>query len=88
MTVKIGLVGTGTVGGGCIDIIHNHKEDFKRHYGVDLELVRVCSLDPAEAEAHGVGHLFTPRLPRDHDRPRKGLSDLRAFGTHVPDKVL
>ena len=59
MSVKIGLVGTGTVGGGCIDIIHNHKEDFKRHYGVDLELVRVCSLDKSEAEAHGVGDLFT-----------------------------
>ena len=59
MAVKIGLVGTGTVGGGCIDIIQNHKEDFKRHLGVDIELVRVCSLDPAEAEAHGVGHLFT-----------------------------
>ena len=60
MSVKIGLVGTGTVGGGCIDIIQKHKGDFKRHYGIDIELVRVCSLDPAEAEAHGVGHLFTP----------------------------
>ncbi len=59
MTVKIGLVGTGTVGGGCIDIILNHKEDFKRHLGVDIELARVCSLDSAEAEARGVGHLFT-----------------------------
>ena len=60
MPVKIGLVGTGTVGGGCIDIIKKHQDDFKRHYGIDIELVRVCSLDPAEAEAHGVGHLFTP----------------------------
>ena len=59
MTVKIGLVGTGTVGGGCLDIYNKHKDDFKRHYGVDIELVRVCSLDKAEAEAHGVGHLFT-----------------------------
>ena len=59
MSVKIGLVGTGTVGGGCIDIINNHAEDFKRHYGIDIELVRVSSLDSSEAEAHGVGHLFT-----------------------------
>lgn len=59
MTVKIGLVGTGTVGGGCIDIIQKHREDFARHYGVDIELVRVCSLDRGEAEAHGVGDLFT-----------------------------
>ncbi|MCI2240813.1 homoserine dehydrogenase [Adlercreutzia faecimuris] len=59
MTVRIGLVGTGTVGGGCIDILQAHKDDFKRHYGIDVELARVCSLSPAEAEAHGVGHLFT-----------------------------
>ena len=59
MSVKIGLVGTGTVGGGCIDIIQKHREDFKRHFGVDIELARVCSLDKGEAEAHGVGHLFT-----------------------------
>ena len=59
MSVKIGLVGTGTVGGGCIDIILKHTEDFKRHYGIDIELARVCSLSRTEADAHGVGHLFT-----------------------------
>ena len=59
MTVKIGLVGTGTVGGGCLDILANHTEDFKRHYGVDLQLVRVCSRNSAAAEVHGVGDLFT-----------------------------
>ena len=59
MTIKLGLVGTGTVGGGCIDILQKHKEDFKRHYGIDVELVRVCSRDPEQAEAHGVSDLFT-----------------------------
>ena len=59
MPVKIGLVGTGTVGGGCLDIINNHKEDFKKHLGIDIELVRVCSLDSKEAEAHGVLDLYT-----------------------------
>ena len=59
MAVKIGLVGTGTVGGGCIDIIQKHKESFKRHYGIDIELARVCSLSREQADAHGVGHLFT-----------------------------
>ncbi len=60
MTVKIGLVGTGTVGGGCIDIIAKHREDFKRHIGVDIELAAVCSLDDSEARAHGVLDLYTP----------------------------
>ena len=59
MTIKLGLVGTGTVGGGCIDILQKHKQDFKRHYGIDVELARVCSRDPKQAEAHGVSDLFT-----------------------------
>ena len=59
MAVKIGLIGTGTVGGGCLDIIDAHREDFKRHFGIDLELVRVCSRRPDAAEVHGLGHLFT-----------------------------
>lgn len=70
MAVKIGLVGTGTVGGGCIDIIQKHKDDFLRHFGVDIELARVCSLSPAEAEAHGVGHLFTDNFNNIINDPR------------------
>ena len=58
MAVKIGLVGTGTVGGGCIDIIKTHKEEFLRHYGIDIELVAVSSLNPEQAAAHGVSKLF------------------------------
>lgn len=59
MAVKIGLVGTGTVGGGCIDIIQKHAEDFKKHYGIDIELARVCSRDNEQAKAHGVIDIFT-----------------------------
>lgn len=59
MAVRIGLVGTGTVGGGCLDILQAHQQDFKRHYGIDLELAAVCSRNPEQAVAHGVGDLFT-----------------------------
>ncbi len=59
MAVKIGLVGTGTVGGGCIDIIQKHGESFRRHFGIDIELTRVCSREIAQAEAHGVADRFT-----------------------------
>lgn len=59
MAVKLGLVGTGTVGGGCIDILHQHADDFKRHYGIDVELVRVCSRNPEQAIEHGVEDIFT-----------------------------
>lgn len=59
MTVKVGLVGTGTVGGGCLDILAHHKEDFLRHYGIDIELTRVCSRRSAQAEARGLMDIFT-----------------------------
>lgn len=59
MSVKIGLVGTGTVGGGCLDILQAHHDDFVRHLGVDLELARVCSRNPEQAIAHGVDDRFT-----------------------------
>lgn len=73
MAIRIGLVGTGTVGGGCIDIILKHKQAFLRHYGIDIELARVCSLDSAEAEAHGVGHLFTDNFRDIIDDPEIDL---------------
>lgn len=59
MAVKIGLVGTGTVGGGCLDILSNHKQDFLRHFGIDLELTRVCSRDPQAATSRGLQDIFT-----------------------------
>lgn len=59
MAVKIGLIGTGTVGGGCLDILDAHREDFIRHYGVDLQVARVCSRRGDVAAAHGLSDLFT-----------------------------
>ena len=59
MAVKVGLVGTGTVGGGCLDILRNHKEEFKRHFGIDIELTRVCSRQPEVAESYGLSDVFT-----------------------------
>ena len=59
MAVKLGLVGTGTVGGGCVRVILKHAEDFKRRYGVELELARVCSLRSEQSIELGVGHLYT-----------------------------
>ena len=59
MAVKVGLVGTGTVGGGCLDILRNHKEEFKRHFGIDIELTRVCSRQPEVAESYGLSAIFT-----------------------------
>ena len=69
MAVKIGLVGTGTVGGGCIDIMLKHKESFERHFGIDVELVRVCSLDSAGGRSARRGSSVHERFQRHHQRP-------------------
>ncbi len=39
-TVKVGLIGLGTVGSGVVEIFRRHREDFQRRAGVDVELVR------------------------------------------------
>ena len=88
MSVKIGLVGTGTVGGGCIDIIEKHKDEFKRHLGVDIELVRVCSLDIEEAEAHGVGDIFTDDFHEIIDDPDIDIVIELIGGTTVAKTVV
>lgn len=60
MTVKIGLIGTGTVGGGCLHIYTEHKEEFLRHFGIDIEITRVCSREQDTAQAYGLADRFTP----------------------------
>ena len=88
MTVKIGLVGTGTVGGGCIDVIHAHRDSFVEHYGIDIELVRVCSLDKGEAEAHGAGDIFTPNYRDLIDDPEIDIVIELAGGTTFAKTVV
>ncbi len=39
-TVRVGLIGLGTVGSGVVEIIRNHRDDFRRRAGVDIELAR------------------------------------------------
>ncbi len=39
-TVRVGLIGLGTVGSGVVDILNRHREDFRRRAGVDIELAR------------------------------------------------
>lgn len=41
-TIRVGLIGLGTVGSGVVHILDKHRDDFRRRAGVDLEIVRVC----------------------------------------------
>ena len=53
-SVGVGLIGLGTVGGGVVEILRRHREDFVRRTGVDIELVRLADRDTARAEALGL----------------------------------
>ncbi|HSK48734.1 MAG TPA: homoserine dehydrogenase, partial [Coriobacteriia bacterium] len=46
-TVRVGLIGLGTVGSGVIEILRRHREDFGRRSGVDIELVRFADRNDA-----------------------------------------
>lgn len=46
-TVRVGLVGLGTVGSGVIEIFDRHRERFRTRSGVDVEIARFC--DRSEA---------------------------------------
>ena len=45
--IKVGLIGLGTVGGGVVEILNKHADDFKARAGVDIELVRFADRNPS-----------------------------------------
>lgn len=88
MAVKVGLVGTGTVGGGCLDILRNHKEEFKRHFGVEIELARVCSRKSNVAEEFGLGDIFTTDFHEVVNDPEIDLVIELIGGTAIAKEVV
>lgn len=53
-TIKVGLIGLGTVGGGVVEIFKNHREDFKRRAGVDIALAAAADRNTARFEQLGL----------------------------------
>jgi homoserine dehydrogenase len=52
-TVRVGLIGLGTVGSGVIEILRRHGDDFRSRAGVDIELARFA--DRSEARFTELG---------------------------------
>lgn len=88
MSVKIGLVGTGTVGGGCIELLKKHTADYKTRYGIDVELARVCSKEPAQAEEHGVADIFTEDYTEIVNDPEIDIVIELVGGTTIAKKIV
>jgi homoserine dehydrogenase len=53
-TINVGLIGLGTVGGGVVEILNRHGEQFRTRAGVDVALVRCADRDSARAAALGI----------------------------------
>ncbi|MDR2196465.1 MAG: homoserine dehydrogenase [Coriobacteriales bacterium] len=58
-TIKLGLIGLGTVGGGVVRILQEHHDDFVRDQDIDLRLVAVASRDSSEAHVLGIADIFS-----------------------------
>ena len=60
-TVRIGLIGLGTVGGGTARVILEHHDEYLDAFGVDLVIGRACALEPERAHELGIPEgAFTP----------------------------
>ena len=57
-TIKLGLFGLGTVGGGVVQILKKHREDFAHRAGVDIELAAVTARSVDEAAPLGCAELY------------------------------
>ena len=52
--VGVGIVGLGTVGGGTVRLILGHRKQYLDSYGIDIDLVRACSMRPEDAGELGL----------------------------------
>ena len=51
MQANIGIIGTGTVGSGVIEIIKNNQELIKKRTGVEINIKKVCNKNIEKAKA-------------------------------------
>ena len=48
-SVKVGLLGLGTVGGGTVNVLERNREEISRRAGRAIEVVKACVRDPNKA---------------------------------------
>lgn len=53
-SIKVGLIGLGTVGSGVVKILSDHRLDFARKTGVDIEIIRAADRNPSRAQELGL----------------------------------
>jgi homoserine dehydrogenase len=75
-TVRIGLLGCGTVGGGLVTLLGEQHGQILARHGVDLELARVLVRNPNRKRKGVDPALITTRIRswRSSRRSRLGVS--------------
>lgn len=97
--LRIGLIGTGTVGGGVIAIIEQKKAEYREKLGIDLELACICAktdeeVAPYKAKGYTVstdadamianpGIDVLVELAGGYNMPRKWIFAALDAGKHV-----
>lgn len=64
-SLKIGLMGLGTVGTGVVRIVQKHQEDLQRQIGCPVEIVKILVRDIAKERAVGVSADILTEEPAD-----------------------
>ncbi len=57
-SLKVGLLGFGTVGKGIFDIIENKKDVWRNEFGYEITIVAIVVEDPSKHES--ISHLLVP----------------------------
>lgn len=99
LMLRIGLIGTGTVGGGVISILEQKIPEYKKNLGVDLELSCICAksddeVAPYKAKGYNVSTnadamILDPNidvlveLAGGYNMPRKWILAALNAGKHV-----
>lgn len=53
-TIRVGLIGLGTVGSGVVEILRRHRDDFRMRAGVDIELAMFADRNTERFTALGL----------------------------------
>ena len=97
MSVKVGLIGVGTVGSGVVEILESKKELLSKTTGIDIEVSMLCARTQATLDKFPqIKSTTNPQelinskdvdiiveLAGGYDAPREWLTQAIAAGKHV-----
>lgn len=85
MGIGIGIIGTGTVGAGVIELLRARAAELSKTAGTDLYLARICAKDPAELAVYAAAGIPTTTAATELlEDPKVGIVVELAGGYDLP----